>query len=829
MSLRRTCRELVLEVVLPRVQKSVGDGLDRFQMVVDAATLRVINSFLRMGDLHTEGVTSVELLEEDREPLPGLDALYFLRPLPATLDLILADFKSAAAPQHRQVEQSLLSRLTEATHLAGRVRSFVEVPLSFLLVQDRGFHFDMPEAITGLFPVPDPQMLSDIVQKLTDVCRCLQTTSPIIRCQSDLCHTVADRVLRELNMHKQPSLPSQPCQLIILDRSLDMAAALVHEYSYEACVFDLLDGNMLDADRNIVTMETSGETREVLLSDPLWEELRYMHLEAAREHVEAKVDEVKRQNARGGNGMSTKVMLEQLRSAPEMRDAVDRMSLHLSIIKQIHARLGQEQILDPLHLGLVEQDIACGIDKNGKDVKITNLQTTLQRILTDRPELPSEMKLRLLMLYFACVANIPEANRSKLMEAARLAPEDHQVLMSMLGTRLMAPESQRKQGTGCAHRVTKQQAARSKKNATAEGRFELSRFEPCLKELLERLAEDRLSFEEFPVCQNSGDDFGLREAGYATAEALGAPAIQAKDDWSFASGGEEREKAEVSHRIVVFVLGGFTHSELRAAAEVRLAKLGLSFWDAEAPGPVFAVWEAAQLCDGLLQLMEASAADWTLTWRKLADVAEASTGLHPVSPKPILCTKGLPVLDSFHHLELWRSLKCKANETIMQMLVREEETEENRTKSQGAEAKKSKFGFTCGMDIRGQGRRGHRHWSYAAGVGNQLDDADGLRGFYEPLTPQMEQQWERWLQRWLQRLQAEAMDAEEVAQTMREASPKYVPRNWMLMEAYEAAEAGSFQVAQQLQERWEHPELESRYFRLAPPELRGRPGVYIMT
>lgn len=42
----------------------------------------------------------------------------------------------------------------------------------------------------------------------------------------------------------------------------------------------------------------------------------------------------------------------------------------------------------------------------------------------------------------------------------------------------------------------------------------------------------------------------------------------------------------------------------------------------------------------------------------------------------------LPVLDSFHHLELWRSLKCKANETIMQMLVREEETEENRSPPQ---------------------------------------------------------------------------------------------------------------------------------------------------
>lgn len=59
-----------------------------------------------------------------------------------------------------------------------------------------------------------------------------------------------------------------------------MAAALVHEYSYEArqlgtfriaaafvfgrvlslveaCVFDLLDGNMLDGDRNVVTLKTS--------------------------------------------------------------------------------------------------------------------------------------------------------------------------------------------------------------------------------------------------------------------------------------------------------------------------------------------------------------------------------------------------------------------------------------------------------------------------------------------------------------------------------------------------------------------------------------------
>lgn len=582
MSLRRTCRELVLEVVLRRALKAGGDGLDRLQMVVDAASLRVLNSFLRMGDLHSEGVTSVELLEESREPLPGLDALYFLRPQGTSIERVLADFKTA--PQHRQVhlcfsqplESTLLSKLVEAPVLAPRVKSFVEVPLSFVVVQDRGFHFDSPEAIMGLFPEPDVQLLSDTVQKLVDVCRCLQATSPVIRFQSELCQDVAERVQRELSMHKSLTTQShsKPCQLLILDRSIDMAAALVHEYSYEACVFDLLDGNMLDADRNIVTLNSGGHSKEVLLADPLWEELKYMHLEAARELVEVKVDEVKRQNVQqDATAISTRAMLDQLRAAPEMRDAVDRMALHLAMITQIHSRLNSEQILEPLLLGLLEQDIACGIDRSGKDVKITNLQTTLQRILTDRPELSSEVKLRLLMLFFACVANVPEASRSKLLDVAQLGADDQQALMNMLRTRLMeVPESQRhKHASGCSHRVTKQQAARFKKNAVAEGRFELSRFEPRLKEILEQLVEDRLSLEEFPVLQSTADDFGLREAGAATAEPLGAPVIQAKDDWSFTSvsGGLEIEHAEVSHRVVVFVIGGFTLSELRVAAEVE--------------------------------------------------------------------------------------------------------------------------------------------------------------------------------------------------------------------------------------------------------------------
>lgn len=588
MTLRQTCRELVLEVVIKRALKAEGpNGLGRLQMNVDESAIHVLNSFLRMGDLHAEGVTSMELLERPREPLPLLDALYMMRPEPANIDNLINDFKSAAAPQHRQVHlcfteplvAELMQRLVEAQQLAQRVQSFVEVPLSFVLVQDRGFHFNMPQAIPGLFPVPDGQLVTNIVKRLVDVCRCLQATAPVVRYgQSELCKSVANQVLSELAQHRQAGHQSSSCQLLILDRSMDIAAALVHEYTYEACVYDLLDGNMLDADRHIITLP-GDKPREVLLSenDPLWEELKHLHLEAAKALIDHKVEEITRQNtSRDAASISTSDLLEILRRSPEQRDMVDRTFQHLSMIQQIFQRLEEEKLTEGV--GAVEQDIACGVDKSGKDVKVSNLQSNLTRVFgeLDQQSLRSESKLRLLMLYFACVANIQEGVRNRLIDMAKLSPEHQQTLLAMMRTRLMeVPDSQRqKVGTTNVHRVTKEQAARFKRIAQVEGRFELSRFEPRVKGLLEQLAENRLSKEDFPVAEGTDSDgHGLRQAAVSSVEAPAAPSIQAHDDWTFASwtgpGTSGTEKADVTQRIIVFMLGGFTHSELRSAAEVE--------------------------------------------------------------------------------------------------------------------------------------------------------------------------------------------------------------------------------------------------------------------
>mmetsp|Transcript_112254 Transcript_112254/g.358278 ORF Transcript_112254/g.358278 Transcript_112254/m.358278 type:complete len:648 (+) Transcript_112254:130-2073(+) len=600
MSLRKTCRELVLEVVLRRaLDAEGGDAPGRLQLIVDQATLRVLNSFLRMGDLlNADGVTSLELVERQREPLPGLDALYLIRPEGGNIDLVLGDFKTPTAPQHRHVhlafagplEGELLARLAEGPQLAPRVKTLVEVPLGFLTVQDRGFHLDLPQALPGLFPVPDPLLQEAIGKRLADVCRCLQA-DPIIRyARSDLCQTLAEQVRQELSAAVDRGQARTgvhvPCHLLIVDRSVDMAATLVHEYTYESMVYDLLDGDVLDVDRNIICMPGrggDGGDREHLLSDAdnLWEELKHMHLEAAQRTVDMKIEEVKRHcEVREASQMSTGDLLKMLRQSPEQRDAIDRLNVHIFLIERIHRRLQEERLM--VDVGLLEQDIACGVDKSGKDVKANSLQTQLTKIFSDfGSTVTSELKLRMLMLYLACMANVQGAVRDKLVEMARLAPEDQAVLMGMLRTRLMeVPDSQRhKLGSGTIHRVAKEQAARFKQNAQAEGRFELSRFEPRVKSLLEQLSQDRLNQNDFPTLQGAGEaDVGLRLAGTMGCAPPGAPAVPVKDDWSFsawqvpgvgAGGASQGKPTEVSQRIVLFVVGGITHSELRAAAEVR--------------------------------------------------------------------------------------------------------------------------------------------------------------------------------------------------------------------------------------------------------------------
>ena len=91
-------------------------------------------------------------------------------------------------------------------------------------------------------------------------------------------------------------------------------------------------------------------------------------------------------------------------------------------------------------------------------------------------------------------------------------------------------------------------------------------------------------------------------------------------------------------------------------------------------------------------------------------------------------------------------------------------------------------------------------------------------------------EWCEWLSAYGARLERDGRDADERAREMRANSPKFVPREWMLAQAYEAADRGDLSVLRELYALLtspydEHPDLEEKYYQRTPDAYRQKAGI----
>lgn len=105
--------------------------------------------------------------------------------------------------------------------------------------------------------------------------------------------------------------------------------------------------------------------------------------------------------------------------------------------------------------------------------------------------------------------------------------------------------------------------------------------------------------------------------------------------------------------------------------------------------------------------------------------------------------------------------------------------------------------------------------------------------FYDAPNVEVKAKWIAWLRRW-KRLRLPGVTPSAVAEKMKMLNPKYVPREWMLVEAYDAASRGDYSITHNLFQLFrrpydEQPESHEKYFRCTPPKYRGKGGVEIMT
>ena len=96
-----------------------------------------------------------------------------------------------------------------------------------------------------------------------------------------------------------------------------------------------------------------------------------------------------------------------------------------------------------------------------------------------------------------------------------------------------------------------------------------------------------------------------------------------------------------------------------------------------------------------------------------------------------------------------------------------------------------------------------------------------------PITGnEIRDKWLEWIRQWI--LEVDKVSSHqpkyEIAAQMRSVSPKYVPREWMLVEAYENAQRGDYSTLKHLHKLFQDPygeglsDHEMAYFRKAPPD-----------
>jgi uncharacterized protein YdiU (UPF0061 family) len=109
-----------------------------------------------------------------------------------------------------------------------------------------------------------------------------------------------------------------------------------------------------------------------------------------------------------------------------------------------------------------------------------------------------------------------------------------------------------------------------------------------------------------------------------------------------------------------------------------------------------------------------------------------------------------------------------------------------------------------------------------------------MPSFYEEVG-ERRTAWLRWISRYTEQLGVAGVDCTEASISMRTVSPKFIPREWMLVKAYtKAQDEKDFSILHELMNVFERPydeqpDYEKKYYRRAPPTAEHQGGTAFMS
>lgn len=556
-------------------------------LVMDERATRIISSALSMYDVMENRITLVEPLARNRQPFREMEVLYIISPTEASVRLIIADFESDSHAKYSDVHLFFLDKVSLdvmqliqfSPTLLNRIKTFKEINLNFLSAESNVFHLDHSETLIKLYKTPsDPSHPVKLARELATMCITLNEF-PVIRFQesSRVAREIANAVQSILTEFKNSDKSGshwfhgdgghterERGQLLVLDRSFDLVSPLMHDYTYQAMIHDLLPVR-----ENVLTykVDTNGGAsieKTALLSDndELWVEFRYQHIARVIASIKDRMSDIIQHNAGAalskhhGADMSITSMAQAIKELPEYRETMSKLSQHVQMSQKCMDSFGAMNLLA---LSQLEQTMSTGVDEEGKEVK----QPAVVKLLSDHLRLgtlSTLQKLRLLTIFFLTHRSVTQEERRFLMTDAQLSGSEQQVLVNferLLIPQAVAPASHQAAAPKSSLFKLFKSSTPTKHAPTPEGEYSDSRHVCELRTILDALISGTLDASKYP-------NVGLVvDSGSASAAPKSVRRAGATAKWS-----KPTQQTFTGRRTMVFVAGGVGYNELRAAYDV---------------------------------------------------------------------------------------------------------------------------------------------------------------------------------------------------------------------------------------------------------------------